>query len=284
MGYKQMDNNFTFTDLSLFNSMEHNRAINRMEKIDAIINWTRIESLLLKHYTVGKSAEGAEAYPPLLLLKCILIQQWFHINSDLELETQINDRISFKKFLGLSFDQPSPDHSTFSRFRNRLSKKAMNAINHEVLMQFTSKGLAINEGIAIDARLVQSASHPLSTEKLGEAKAKSETPEGKLDKKGNPLKFSRDLESDWTVKNDIPHYGLKEHASVDTKHGFVLSTEITPASHHDSPYLPLCVAGSCHTKEPIKKVYADKGYFGKPNREFLSLNRIEEGIMYPKGH
>ena len=149
MGYKQMDNNFTFTDLSLFNSMEHNRAINRMEKIDAIINWTRIESLLLKHYTVGKSAEGAEAYPPLLLLKCILIQQWFHINSDLELETQINDRISFKKFLGLSFDQPSPDHSTFSRFRNRLSKKAMNAINHEVLMQFTSKGLAINEGIAI---------------------------------------------------------------------------------------------------------------------------------------
>ena len=284
MGYKQMDNNFTFTDLSLFNSMEHNRAINRMEKIDAIINWTRIESLLLKHYTVGKSAEGAEAYPPLLLLKCILIQQWFHINSDLELETQINDRISFKKFLGLSFDQPSPDHSTFSRFRNRLSKKAMNAINHEVLMQFTSKGLTINEGIAIDARLVQSASHPLSTEKLGEAKAKSEAPEGKVDKNGNPLKFSRDLESDWTVKNDIPHYGLKEHASVDTKHGFVLSTEITPASHHDSPYLPLCVAGSCHTKEPIKKVYADKGYFGKPNREFLSLNRIEDGIMYPKGH
>lgn len=66
----------------------------------------------------------------------------------------------------------------------------MNAINHEVLMQFTSKGLAINEGIAIDARLVQSASHPLSTEKLGEAKAKSEAPEGKVDKNGNPLKFS----------------------------------------------------------------------------------------------
>ena len=133
MGYKQMENNFTFTDLSLFNSMEHNRSIKRMEKIDAIINWSRIECLLLKHYTVGKSAEGADAYPPLLLLKCFLIQQWFHIDSDPELETQINDRISFKKFLGLSFDQPSPDHSTFSRFRNRLSKKAMSAINHEVL-------------------------------------------------------------------------------------------------------------------------------------------------------
>jgi len=236
-------------------------------------------NLLLKHYTVGKSAEGADAYPPLLLLKCFLIQQWFHIDSDPELETQINDRISFKKFLGLSFDQPSPDRSTFSRFRNRLSTKAMSEINHEVLMQFTSKGLTINEGIAIDARLVQSASHPLSNEKLQEAKVKSETPEGKVDINGNALKFSRDLESDWTVKNDVAHFGLKEHASVDIKQGLVLATEITSASHYDSPYLPLCVAGSCHTKEPIKKVFADKGYFGKPNREFLSMNNIEDGIM-----
>jgi IS5 family transposase len=279
MGYKQMDNNFSFTDLSLVNSMERNRSVSRMERINAIINWARIESLMLKHYTVGKSAEGADAYPPLLLLKCFLIQQWFHIDSDPELENQINDRISFKKFLGLSFDQLSPDHSTFSRFRNRLSKKAMSEINHEVLMQFTSKGLTINEGIAIDARLVQSASHPLSNDKLQEEKAKRETPEGKVDKNGKALKFSRDLESDWTVKNDVALFGLKEHASVDVKQGFVLATEMTPASHHDSPYLPLCVANSCHTKEPIKKVFADKGYFGKPNREFLALNKIEDGIM-----
>ena len=279
MSYKQMDNNFSFTDLSLTDSMEHNRSISRMEKINAIINWSSVENLLLKHYAVGKSVEGTSAYPPLLLLKCFLIQKWFHIDSDPELETQINDRISFKKFLGLSLDQQSPDHSTFSRFRSRLSKKAMNEINHEVLMQFTSKGLTINEGIAVDARLVHSASHPLSNEKLQEEKLKRQTPEGKVDKNGKTLKFSRDLESDWTIKNDVAHFGLKEHVSVDIKQGFVLATEITPASHHDSPYLPLCVAGSCHTKEPIKKVFADKGYFGKPNREFLSMNKIEDGIM-----
>ena len=139
--------------------------------------------------------------------------------------------------------------------------------------------MTINEGIAVDARLVQSASHPLKTEKLEEEKLKKQTPEGNLNKKGKPLKFSRDLESDWTVKNDIPLFGFKEHASVDVKQGFVLATEITPASHHDSPYLPLCVAYSCHTKEPIKKVFADKGYFGKPNREFLAINKIEDGIM-----
>jgi len=279
MGFKKMKTNLTFTDLSLFASIEKNRAIKRMEQINAIVNWSRIDNLLMKNYPVGRSAEGNEAYPPLILMKCLLLQQWFKIDSDPELETQINDRISFKKFLGLSFDDPAPDHSTFSRFRGRFSKDTMRMINHELLSQFASKGLTINEGIAVDARLVQSASHPISKEKLKEEKQKRETPAGKLNKKGNPLKFSRDLESDWTVKNDKPHFGLKEHASVDTRYGFVLATEITPASHHDSPYLPLCVAGSCHTKESIKKVYADKGYFGKPNRDFLALNKFEDGIM-----
>jgi transposase, IS5 family len=279
MSFKKMETNFSFADISLFPSLERNRAIKRMQQINAVVDWSRIDTLLLRNYPVGKSAEGNEAYPPLILMKCLLLQQWFQIDSDPELETQINDRSSFKTFLGLSLDQTSPDHSTFSRFRSRFSKDTMRMINHELLSQFASRGLTINEGVAIDARLVKSVSHPLSQKRLEEEKKKSETPEGKLDKNGNILKFSRDLESDWTVKNDKPHFGLKEHTSVDTHYGFVLATEITPASHHDSPYLPLCVAGSCHTDNPIKKVYADKGYHGHPNREFLSMNGIEDGIM-----
>lgn len=87
----------------------------------------------------------------------------------------------------------------------------------------------------IDARLIESASRPLSEEELEERKEKRATPEGQVDKNGQPLKFSRDLESDWTVRGDIPHFGLKEHASVDTQNGFILATELTPASHHDFP-------------------------------------------------
>lgn len=85
-----MDNNFSFSDLSFLNSMERNRAISRMGKINTVINWSPVESLLLKHYTVGKSIEGTSAYPPLLLLEYFLPQQWFHIESDPELETQIH--------------------------------------------------------------------------------------------------------------------------------------------------------------------------------------------------
>ena len=279
MGYKQIDPNMTFAEASLLKSMEHNRSLKRLEKINSFINWSQVEEILMAHYTVGSSREGADAYSPLMLLKGLLLQKWYRIDSDPELENQINDRISFKKFMGFSFDQHSPDHSTFSRFRGRLSKEAMNRINSVVLQQFSQKGLMINEGVAVDARLVQSASHPISTEEIQKQQEKRETPEGKRDRNGNVLKFSRDLDSDWTVKNNLPHYGLKEHASVDTNHGFVLATELTPASINDSTYLPFCVATSCHTAYPIEKVYADKGYYGKPNSHFLHMNGIADGIM-----
>lgn len=279
MGYKKTERNMTFAEVDLKGSMEHNRSLKMMERINEAIDWSKIEPILMKHYSVGTSSEGADAYPPMMLLKAFLLQKWFRIDSDPELENQINDRISFKKFLGLSFDKPSPDHSTFCRFRGRLSKNTMTEINNAVLLQFSQKGLTINEGIAIDARLVQSASHPLSNDEIQKRREKRETPEGKLDKNGKPLKFSRDLESDWTVKNNEPHYGQKEHTSVDTNHGFVLATDITPASVHDSKYLPYCVAASRHTEEPIGKVYADKGYSGKPNRQFLAMNKIDDGIM-----
>ena len=274
-----MKQNLGFADLALPSSMKHNRSLKNMEKLDNAIDWSRINNILMSHYTIGTSSEGADAYPPLLLYKCLLLQKWFHIDSDPELENQINDRLSFKKFLGLSFSKASPDHSTFSRFRARLSKEAMDQINSEILRQFQAQGLTINEGIAVDARLVKSANRPISNDEIKKQRDKRNTPEGKLDKNGKPLKFCRDLDSDWTVKNDTPHYGLKEHTSVDTNHGFVLATTITPASVHDTNYLKYCTIFSRHTKNKIKKVYADKGYAGEPNREFLALNKIADGIM-----
>jgi IS5 family transposase len=155
-----------------------------MEKIDTAINWSRVEAVLMQHYKVGTSQEGAKAYPPILLFKCLLLQKWFRIPSDPELENQINDRLSFKKFLGLSFSKPSPDHSTFSRFRSRLSKAAMEQINSEILRQFEAKGLSINEGVAVDARLVESASRALSNDELKKKRAHRDTEKGQKDKNG----------------------------------------------------------------------------------------------------
>ena len=243
------------------------------------ILWDRIESILLKDYPVGHKKEGNRAYSPLFLFKCLLLQKWFRIQSDPELESQINDRQSFQVFLDISAQEASPDHSTFSRFRKRLTKGKFELIVGDILNQFSDQGLTINEGIAIDARIVKSASRPVSNKTLKKIREKRETPEGKFDKNGNPLKFSRDIESNWTIKNNKNYYGLKEHASVDTKYGFVLTTILSPASVHDTNYFTYCTLYSRHIKHGLVIVYADKGYAGEPNRTFLAMNKFKDGIM-----
>ena len=89
MGYKKIDKSLDFADFALASSLKHNRSLKLMEKIDKAINWSRVESILMSHYVVGTSSEGADAYTPLLLFKCLMLQKWFHINSDPELENQI---------------------------------------------------------------------------------------------------------------------------------------------------------------------------------------------------
>jgi len=279
MAYKKIDKYFSFADIVIQNNADKNQSLLFLNKVKASIDWEPVENMLISFYETGKSKEGERAYSPLLLFKCMLLQKWFQITSDPQLESQINDRISFKSFLDIPLDCPSPDHSTFSRFRKRLSTEAMIQVNSLLLKQFHSQGLSINKGVAVDARLVESTSKPASAKKLEKIKKESETPEGKLDKNGNTKKYSRDLDSDWTVKNDEPHYGLKEHAAVDIDNGFILSTILSPASHNDSPYLPRAVMYSMHTKDKIEIVYADKGYPGAPNRNFLALNKIKDGIM-----
>jgi len=58
MGYKKMDRNMTFAEIDLMTSMEHNRSLKMMEKINKIIDWSKIEAILLQHYTIGKTIEG----------------------------------------------------------------------------------------------------------------------------------------------------------------------------------------------------------------------------------
>ncbi len=149
MGYKRWNQNMSFVDIALSKSLKKSRSIKNIERINRVIDWSRIEERLRDYYEVGRKEEGADAYPPLMLLKSLLLQKWNNIQSDPELENQINDRWSFKVFLGLPLDGTSPDHSTFSRFRSWLSKEAMNWINNEVLQQLSRKGLTINEGIVL---------------------------------------------------------------------------------------------------------------------------------------
>jgi hypothetical protein len=85
MGYKKMKKNLGFADFALAGSLKHKRSLKLMENLNSALNWNRIEFVLMSHYTVGTSGEGADAYLPLLFFKCLMLQKWFRINSDPEL-------------------------------------------------------------------------------------------------------------------------------------------------------------------------------------------------------
>ena len=63
MGFKKMDDNLGFADLALASSLEHNRSLKLMEKLNKSIDQLKINTILMGHYTVGTSGEGADVYP-----------------------------------------------------------------------------------------------------------------------------------------------------------------------------------------------------------------------------
>jgi len=67
MGYKQTEPNMTFAEVSLSEAMKRNLSLKRLEKINRIIDWDKIDRVFQSHYSVGSSKEGADAYPPLML-------------------------------------------------------------------------------------------------------------------------------------------------------------------------------------------------------------------------
>ena len=69
MGFKKIDSRHTFAELALESSMDKNRSLDTLMHMNKVIDWSNIERLLLEYYNTGKSNEGADAYPPLMLFK-----------------------------------------------------------------------------------------------------------------------------------------------------------------------------------------------------------------------
>jgi IS5 family transposase len=86
------------------------------------------------------------------MLKMLILQSWYGL-SDPELEKQVNDRISFLKFL--NFPDKVPDKATVWSFRERLIKTGINDIIWEELQkQLNYKGLTIKKGVIQDATFI----------------------------------------------------------------------------------------------------------------------------------
>ena len=65
----------------------------QLERIAALVDWGDFERLLGEVYA---APVGRPSYGPLVLLRCLLLQQWYRL-SDPGLEEALSDRLSFRR-------------------------------------------------------------------------------------------------------------------------------------------------------------------------------------------
>jgi len=143
----QMD----FADAFLGNNPTLNR---QLDKIDDLVDWTPFEALLNSIYS---APVGRPSHPVLLLFKALLLQTWYDL-SDYVLEASLDDRLSFRRFAGLSASEKAPDHSVFSRFRDQLIQHDIHKrLFDELNRQLEQRGLIVKKGSLVDATVIQAA-------------------------------------------------------------------------------------------------------------------------------
>jgi IS5 family transposase len=80
-----------------------------------------------------KSNVGPKPYDVVMMFKIILLKRFYNL-SDEQAEYQINDRLSFKEFLGLSSGDRVPDSRTIWLFQENLIRKNL---EEKLFAQFT---------------------------------------------------------------------------------------------------------------------------------------------------
>jgi transposase len=121
--------------------------------IDKVIDFEMFRSILESKLlnTNKKNNAGAKPYDVVMMFKIIILQRYYGLG-DTQIEYQILDRLSFKKFLGLESGDKVPDEKTVWAFRENLTNKGL---VEEIFSMFAkyleSKGLIMNEGKMVDA-------------------------------------------------------------------------------------------------------------------------------------
>ena len=91
----------------------------KLEWLDKAINWNIFLPLLGKSKP-DKTKNGKGGRPPLPLLmmfKILVLQDLYNVSFD-QMEFQINDRLTWKRFIGLTFSDKSPDATTIQEYRD----------------------------------------------------------------------------------------------------------------------------------------------------------------------
>ena len=92
-----------------------------LEKLNAVVPWEVFRKPLAKALKRSDGAKGGRPpYDPVLMFKILVLQALYSLSDD-QAEFQIQDRLSFMRFLGLGLGDRVPDAKTIWLFREHLS-------------------------------------------------------------------------------------------------------------------------------------------------------------------
>jgi len=242
-----------------------------LEKLDNFINWKIFNDLIDSAFyddTKDPSKGGRTPYPKAMLFKGIIIQSLYNL-SEAQLEFQIVDRASFKRFLGLKCSDKVPDSNTFWLFREELIE---NHLIEKLFLSFNESlenaGIIAHEGKIIDASFVEV---PKQRNSRAENAAIKETGSAPDEWEKKPRKKSqKDTDARWTKKNNITFYGYKNHVKIDSKTKLITAYEVTDASIHDSQVIEKLIT----EEDKGQHVYADSAYTGEKQFDIYRLKDV----------
>ena len=241
----------TFADTLIAGRSRRRRRLDRLERIDGLLDWGRIDRLL---DGINAEKRGGRGYPPLSMLKALLLAQW-HDLSDPGLEDALADRLSFRRFCGWPLDEETPDETSFVRFRAKLRGLGLyEGLFAKVTRQLEARGCMVKTGTLVDATIIEARARP-PRHKDGEVSAV-------------------DPDAGFTKKHGQTYFGYKLHVGVDAGSELIRALETSSADLHDGEAFGALVIGD------EAKVYGDKAYGSQKNRDFLSRMGIADALMY----
>ena len=93
------------------------RVGDRLADLDTLIEWEVFRPILEGMYQNNTENGGRPNIDVVVMFKILVLQSLYSL-SDSELERQVLDRISFRRFIG--FSEKVPDFSTVLKFKGRL--------------------------------------------------------------------------------------------------------------------------------------------------------------------
>jgi IS5 family transposase len=238
-----------------------------LRKIQSAIDLTFVNELCRDAYCADNGRPG---WSPILMFKVVFLQFLYDL-SDYVIEDELTDRLSFKMFVGLEVDEAPPDHSSISRFRDRLGPERFKDIFNRIVSMAREKGIVSDKLHIIDATDIKA--------KVDLYRIKKEY------KEKEPDTYIDNHSPDKDARPGRKHggkqcYGYKAHAVMDAESEIILNIDTAPADKKEADLLePL--------SKPLTKpkvLTADKAYDHQDNHKYLSKNRIRNGIITRNNH